>query len=235
MHLQVQPDPHSAAQAAARIIAALADKAVAQRDRFLLAVSGGRSPWEMLRCFAALPLSWPHVHIFQVDERQAPLGHADRNLTHLSRHLVTEGSLPPQNLHPLPVDLPDLDLAALQYAHTLQVWAGTPPVLDLIHLGLGADGHTASLIPGDPVLLVQTRDVAATGAYQGYRRLTFTFPMINRARSLLWLVTGAEKAEVLARLLAGDTALPAGRLRRDTALILADEAAASALPAGADC
>jgi len=235
MHLEVQPDPHRAAQAAASIIAALADEAVAQRGRFLLAVSGGRSPWEMLRYLATLPLPWPQVHIFQVDERQAPQGHADRNLTHLSRHLVTEGSLPAQNLHPLPVDLPDLDQAARQYAHTLQEWAGAPPVLDLVHLGLGADGHTASLIPGDPVLQVQTRDVAATSAYQGYRRLTLTFPMINRARSLLWLVTGADKAEVLARLLAGDTTLPAGRLRRDTALILADQAAASRLPAGAAC
>ncbi|MGQ9919717.1 MAG: 6-phosphogluconolactonase [Desulfobacca sp.] len=226
MHLQVQPDPVSAAQAAASIIAVQADQAVAQRGRFLLALSGGRSPWEMMRYLAALPLPWSQVQIFQVDERQAPVGHADRNLTHLSRHLVAPGALPAQNLHPLPVELPDLAEGARQYAHTLRLWAGDPPVLDLIHLGLGSDGHTASLIPGDPVLQVQTQDVAATGPYQGYRRLTLTFPMINRARSLLWLVTGADKAQILARLLAGDASLPASRIRRDEALILADAAAA---------
>ncbi len=233
MQLQVQPDPPSAADAAAKVIAALAHEAVAQRGRFLLAVSGGRTPWAMVRCLAALPLPWQQVHIFQVDERQAPRGHADRNLTHLRLSLVTEGPLPAQNLHAMPVDLPDLDQAAQQYTHTLHLWAGLPPVLDLIHLGLGADGHTASLFPGDPVLQIQSQDVAATAAYQGYRRLTLTFPILNRARSLLWLVTGPEKADVLARLLAGDTTLPASRLRRHSALILADQAAARRLPGGA--
>ena len=230
MQICILPDSGTAARHAAAMIAARAQAAVGQRGRFLLALSGGRSPWDMLRCLTATPLPWPHLHVRQVDDRQVPAGHPQRNLTHLTRLLVTAGPLPVQNLHPMPVDLPDLDQAAAQYAATLHALAGQPPVVDLIHLGLGADGHTASLLPGDPVLEMETLDVAATGSYQGHRRLTLTFPLINRARFILWLVIGADKAQALARLLAGDPAQPAGRIRRHNALVVADEAAASLLP-----
>jgi len=132
-------------------------------------------------------------------------------------------------MHAMPVEAADLDRAAGQYALTLQEVAGLPPVLDLVHLGLGPDGHTASLVPGDPVLDVTDADVAVTGPYQGRRRMTLTFPIINRSRRVLWLVTGGEKAGTLVRLRDGDPSIPASRVRQDRALILADRAAAERL------
>jgi 6-phosphogluconolactonase len=162
----------------------------------------------------------------QVDERVAPAGHADRNLTHLHESLLERVSLPPEQVYAMPVESTDLEAAAKQYAATLAKIAGTPPVLDLVHLGLGPDGHTASLVPGDPVLQVNDADVAVTGVYQGRRRLTLTYPVLNRARRVLWLVTGAEKVGMLARLRAADPSIPAGRVNQERALVLADRAAA---------
>ena len=127
----------------------------------------------------------------------------------------------------MPVEAPDLEAAAKRYARALQEIAGSPPVLDLVHLGLGPDGHTASLVPGDPALEITDSDVAMTGLYQGRRRMTLTYPILNRSRRILWVVTGKEKAEMLARLRDGDRSIPAGRVRRDTAWMLADRAAAA--------
>jgi len=129
----------------------------------------------------------------------------------------------------MPVEAPNLEVAASQYADTLRQIAGSPPVLDLVHLGLSVDGHTASLVPGDPILEVADADVAVTGLYQGWRRMTLTVPILNRARQVLWLVTGADKASMLARLRNGDASIPAGRIRRERALVLADQAAAELL------
>ncbi len=229
LKLQVYPDPRSTAKAAAQLIAVAAQEAAAQRGQFLLALSGGTTPGEMLAQLAKLPLPWAHLHVFQVDERQAPPGSPHRNLTQLQAALLGPGLLSPAQLHPMPVDQGDLTAAAKAYAAQLYQWAGNPPVLDLVHLGLGADGHTASLIPGDPVLEVADREVAATGPYQGFPRLTLTFPILNRARQILWLVTGADKAPILTRLLAGDTTFPAGRIRQEAAVLLADAAAARLL------
>jgi 6-phosphogluconolactonase len=145
----------------------------------------------------------------------------------LSESLLNEGSLNPEHIHAMPVELPDLNSAAERYAATLQKLAGTPPVLDLVHLGLGPDGHTASLVPGDPVLEVTDADVALTGVYQRRRRMTLTYPIINRSLRILWLVTGNDKAAMVRRLADGDTAIPAGRVKSDHALILADRAAAN--------
>jgi len=165
----------------------------------------------------------------QVDERVAPVGDPERNLTHLRESLLAHAPLRPDRVHAMPVEERDLDGAAARYAETLREIAGAPPVLDLVHLGLGADGHTASLVPGDPVLEVDDADVALAGPYQGRRRMTLTYPMLDRARRVLWLVTGAEKAEMLVRLLDGDRSIPAGRVRRERALVLADRPAAARL------
>jgi 6-phosphogluconolactonase len=171
------------------------------------------------------------VHVFQVDERVAPEGHADRNLTHLRESLLQHASLRPEQIHAMPVESLDLEAAATRYALALRDMAGSPAVLDLVHLGLGPDGHTASLAPGDAVLDVTDEDVALTGVYQGRRRMTLTYPMLNRARRVLWVVTGGEKAEMLGRLRDGDVSIPAGRVQRGQALVLADRAAAGQLNA----
>jgi 6-phosphogluconolactonase len=162
----------------------------------------------------------------QVDERIAPAGDPDRNLTHLRENLLGRAPMPPEQIHAMPVEEADIEAAARSYAGTLEQNAGTPPVLDLVHLGLGPDGHTASLVPGDPVLDVTDRDVGITEVYQGRRRMTLTYPLLNRSRRILWLVTGADKAEMLPRLLAGDASIPGGRVRQEQAFVLADRAAA---------
>jgi 6-phosphogluconolactonase len=231
MNIEVLADPESVAQRAASIIAGEASAAVAARSRFVMAVSGGHTPWLMLRELAAAEIPWPAVHVVQVDERVAPAGHPDRNLTHLRESLLEHAPIRPEQIYAMPVESTDLEAVAARYAGTLAEIAGSPPVLDLVHLGLGPDGHTASLVPGDPVLDVQNADVALSGAYQGRRRMTLTYPILNRARRVLWVVTGGEKAEMLSRLLDGDQSIPAGRVRRDRALLLADSEAARLLTA----
>src|SRR6266550_522572 len=225
MKIKIFPDADAVAQKAAEIIAAEARTAVKARGRFLVAVSGGHTPWQMLRALADEEVPWKDMHVVQVDERIAPAGDPDRNLTHLYESLLERAPLRPDQIHAMPVESPDLEAAAKRYALTLQELAGSPPVLDLAHLGLGPDGHTASLVPGDPVLNVADADVALTGAYQGRRRMTLTYPMLNRSRRIVWLVTGSEKAGMLARLQAGDDSIPAGRIRRDQAFVLTDQEA----------
>jgi 6-phosphogluconolactonase len=226
MKVEVYDDADSVAREAAAVVAAEARAAIAARGSFVMAVSGGRTPWLMLRSLAHEDVPWDHVHVVQVDERIAPAGDPDRNLTHLRESLLEQTSLRPEQIHAMPVNAPDLDVAAAQYGMVLQQIAGSSPVLDLVHLGLGPDGHTASLVPGDPVLNVTDADVALTSVYQGRRRMTLTYPILNRSRRVLWLVTGNDKAEMVGRLYAGDTSIPAGRVQRDRALILADRAAA---------
>ena len=231
MKVEVLADADAVAQAAAALIASDARAAIAARGRFALAVSGGHTPWIMLRAFAKEDIPWAGVHVFQVDERVAPAGHPDRNLTHLRESLLQHAPLRPQQIHAMPVESLDLETAATQCALALRQVAGSPPVLDLVHLGLGPDGHTASLVPGDAVLDVTDRDVALTGVYQGRRRMTLTYPTINRARRILWVVTGSEKVEMLRRLREGDVSIPAGRVNRDQALLLADQAAGEQMAA----
>jgi len=231
MQLEVFDDADSVARQAAAAIAADARSAIATRGRYALAVSGGRTPWIMLRALASEDLPWASVHIFQVDERVAPEGHTDRNLTHLEESFLRYVPMRPQQIHAMPVDSNDLEAAATRYARALQELAGSPPVLDLVHLGLGPDGHTASLVPGDPVLNITDGDVGITNVYQGRRRMTLTYPALNRARRVLWVVTGTDKAEMLGRLLARDPSIPAGRVRQEQALLMADRTAASKLGA----
>jgi 6-phosphogluconolactonase len=229
MNIEVFDDADSVARAAAAAIAADARAAIASRGRFSFAVSGGHTPWIMLRALAGEDVLWAGVHLFQVDERVAPAGDPDRNLTHLRESFLQYVSLRPDQIHAMPVEADDLQAAAKAYASELETITGSPAVLDLVHLGLGPDGHTASLVPGDAVLNDTAEDVALTGIYQGRRRMTLTYPTLNRARRVLWVVTGGEKVEMLGRLRDGDATIPAGRVRRDQALLLADRAAAGRL------
>jgi len=229
MKIEALPDADAVARAGAAFTAAEARTAVAARGRFVMAVSGGRTPWAMLRALADEEMPWAALHVVQVDERVAPLGDADRNLTHLRESLLAHCPLAPEQVHAMPVEWSDLDAACERYALTLQTIAGAPAVLDLAHLGLGPDGHTASLVPGDPVLDITTAEVALSGIYQGRRRMTLTYPMLNRSRRILWLVTGHEKADMLLRLRDGDRSIPAGRISRQQSVVLADEAAAAQL------
>ena len=141
MKIEVLANPDAVAQKAAQFIAAEARTAAAARGRFVFAVSGGHT------------------------ERIAPSGDPDRNLTHLRESLLAHAPLPTENIHPMPVEASDLEAVARQYASTLEGLAGSPPVLDLAHLGVGPDGRTASLVPGDPVLTVTNTHVALTGVY----------------------------------------------------------------------
>jgi 6-phosphogluconolactonase len=216
--LEVLPTAPVAAIRCAEAMAERARVGVAERGTFTMALSGGSGPWRAFRLLGDENVPWGTIEIFQVDERIAPAGRDDRNLTHL------EESLPPEawaRVHPMPVEADDLVAAAAEYAALL------PERLDLVHLGLGPDGHTASLVPGDPVLEVRDLDVALTGGeYQGRRRMTLTYPAIDRSRELIWLVTGESKVEPLQLLLAGDPTIPAGRVRAERSLILADRVAA---------
>jgi 6-phosphogluconolactonase len=199
-------------------VAALARRSVTEHGRFTFAVSGGHTPWAMFSELASEDMPWADTDLFQVDERVAPDGDPDRNLTNL--HASISGA--PAMVHPMPVTDDDLDAAAAGYATVL------PQRFDLVHLGLGPDGHTASLVPGDPVLEVTDRLVAVTQPYQDHRRMTLTYPALARANQLLWLITGADKQDALARLLAGDPSIPAGRVEAARSLVLADAAAAPA-------
>lgn len=229
MRIEVFEDADAVAGKAAEFIAAAARAAVAARGRFLLAVSGGHTPWAMLRALATQDVPWTGVHVVQVDERVAPAGDSDRNLTHLKESLLSLAPIKPGQIHAMPVEAMDLGVAARLYADTLRQIAGIPPVLDLVHLGLGPDGHTASLVPKDAVLSVADADVALTGVYAGYRRMTLTYPMLDRSRAILWVVTGAEKADMLPRLKAGDSSIPAGRVSQRQAMAFVDRAAAARL------
>lgn len=213
--LQVLPDPAALARAAAAFLADRARAAVAARGTFPFAVSGGRSPWEMFAELSGEAVPWTEVVIYQVDERVAPQGDPERNLGHLRAALGPA----PAEVRPMPVESADLDAAAAEYGASL------PQRFDVVHLGLGPDGHTASLVPGDPVLEATDRMVALTGAYQGHRRMTLTYPALARTRQLLWLVSGDDKREALSRLLDGDRSIPAGRVEAEASLVMADEAA----------
>jgi 6-phosphogluconolactonase len=229
MKTEVLADADAVARRAAEFIADRARDSVAARGVFACAVSGGRTPWQMLRALAALPMPWFSTHLFQVDERIAPYGDPDRNLTHVNDSLLTHVALAPSQMHAMPVETPNLENGAAQYARTLEGVAGTPPILDLVHLGLGPDGHTASLVPNDPALEKTDTAVALTMPYQGHRRMTLTYPVLNRARCVLWVVTGSDKAAMLARLIDGDRTIPAGCVNSERALILADAAATATL------
>jgi 6-phosphogluconolactonase len=217
--LEVVADEKAAARRAAELVAAIGAEAVAARNIFSFAMSGGRSPWGMLALLGEQDsMPWDKTELFQVDERIASPGSEERNLT----HMVLGLSMGHQStLRPMPVTQRDLEGAARDYERTL------PAPLDCVHLGLGPDGHTASLVPGDPVLEVRERRVALTEtSYQGHPRMTLTYPALEEAREIVWLITGPKKREPLAKLLAGDDSIPAGRVENEKMTVVADEAAA---------
>ena len=212
--IEVLADEDAVARRAADIVAASARESIEARGSFTFAVSGGRTPWVMFRDLADEDVPWGKVGIWQVDERIAPDGDADRNLTSLLPMIPSEA-----DLRPMPVTEADLEAAAARYAGSL------PNVFDLVHLGMGDDGHTASLVPDDPVLDVTDRDVAVTGEYRGLRRMTMTYRVLDRSRRVLWLIDGDDKTLMVPRLMAGDRSIPAGRVATADQLVVVDAAA----------
>lgn len=232
MKLTITPDATVAAAAAAEQLAEWIAEAAAARGCAAIALSGGQTPWQMLDVLRGRAVRWDALHVFQVDERVAPAGDERRNSRAIEAALCRDGALPAANFHPMPVEEPDLRAAAARYAKRLGEVAGEPPVLDVVQLGLGSDGHTASLVPGDALLDETGREVGVSRTYQGLVRMSLTFAPLGRARHVLWLVTGAGKAPMLRRLAEGDRGIPAGRVERARALVIADAAAAADLPSG---
>ena len=214
--VETHADPTELFRAAAAHVAGRARDAVHDHGRFTFAVSGGRTPWLMFAELVHEDMPWDRTDIFQVDERITGPEDPDRNLLHLHQALGDA----PAHVHPMPVEADDLEAAARQYAAEL------PERFDLIHLGLGPDGHTASLVPGDPILEVHDQRVAiTTNPYQGHRRMSLTYPTLDAAQHVLWLVTGADKARALRELLDHDVAIPAGRVTARDNLVVTDPAA----------
>lgn len=213
---------------AAGVVAARLEAALAERPTAVLALSGGRGPIPMFRALSSAGVAWERIHLAQVDERVVPDDHDARNLGLIRRELVERIDGPAPAMHPMPVTAPDLDAAAARYAAELEELAGRPPVLDVVHLGIGEDGHTASLFPGDDTLEERARWVVATGERAGYRRMTMTLPVLDRARAVVLVVSGASKAPALRRLLEGDREAPVSRVRAADLVVVADEAAAGA-------
>ncbi len=222
--MQMLAHPEALAERAAEVFAEQAQAAVARSGLFRVAFSGGSTPRMLLRALAErTDIVWPVVHVFQVDERVAPEGSPERNLTMLDDELASKVML--GGLYPMPVEADDLDAGAASYAGQLAAVCAGVDGLDLVQLGLGADGHTASLVPDDPVLEVTDRSVASTGVYQGTRRMTLTAPELNRAASRLWVISGQSKHDAVAKLLRHDQSIPAGLLQLEHAVVLTDDAA----------
>ena len=232
MQLFIGLDPSNAAAMAADWLAARITEDVAARGRCVLALSGGQTPWKMLEELITRNVPWHALQVVQVDERVVPIDDPRRNFTRIHELLCKRGRLDEKQLHAIPVERPDPDLAAREYAKSLERLVGSPPTMDIVQLGLGSDGHTASLAPADPTLKIMDRDAAATGVFAGTRRITLTLPCINRARARLWLINGAEKARRLRELIKGQGEIPAVRVSRDNAVVFADAAAATSPSSG---
>ena len=225
MKTEIFPQAEQVAARAAAYLEQEIRDALTHQKSFSLAISGGRTPWEMLKILSKVDLPWQRINLFQVDERVAPDGHPDRNLTQLFQAIAGTAMVTQLRIFPMPVTAEDLDASAKEYAEVLdEIKEGKG--LDIIHLGLGSDGHTASLVPGDGVLEIQNRLVACTqNPYQGRIRMTLTYPLLNAAKQILWIVTGSEKKEMVQRMLQQDPSIPAGRIQQENALLLVDQAA----------
>lgn len=214
MEIRVFPDAEAVAVAAAHSLVRRINDAVRRRGVAYVAVSGGRTPAEMFRAMASMPVNWANVHVWQVDERVAPDGDPARN-----RGLLATLPVPPDQLHAMPVIADDLPAAAARYAASL------PVRLDVVHLGLGDDGHTASWPPGDSVI-DSALPVALGEPYNGHVRMTLTPAVVNAARTRIVVLAGESKAvPLLGWMLERD--LPISRVRRPGTTVFADEAACS--------
>jgi len=203
-------------EAAVGVLIRALEECLRDKPRVSLTLSGGRTPWAVFRSLAQTDLEWNRVDIYQVDERVAPAGDPARNLTGLTSALLDHV---PATVYPMPVEAPDLGAAADRYAVEL------PEILDVVHLGLGDDGHTASLVPGDPVLDVSDRRVGITKPYRGHRRMTLTYPAFEGVGSIVWIVPGTDKTSMVERLLAADPTIPAGRIPQQRAVLITDSLA----------
>lgn len=230
MRIHVLPTPEMAAERAADWLRTEIGRACAQRGRCLVALSGGHTPWRMLRDLRRLRVHWHDLQVFQVDERVVPENDEQRNARQIADLIVGPAMLSAAQFHAMPVERSNLGAGAEDYAQLLSEYGGTPPVLDVVQLGLGADGHTASLVPGDRLLEVRDRDVGISIPYQGVVRMTLTLRVLDAARHRFWLVTGADKAAALRKLWMGDASVPAGRVVRESAFVFTDSAAAAQLP-----
>jgi 6-phosphogluconolactonase len=230
MRIQVLPTADLAAARAADWLRAEIGRASALRGRSLVALSGGRTPWRMLRALRRLRVHWKELQVFQVDERAVAANDERRNSRQIGDLLVAPDALDAAQFHAMPVERHDLAAGAAEYARLLEEYAGSPPQFDVVQLGLGADGHTASLVPGDRLLEERDAQVGVSAVYQGVLRMTLTYPALDAARHRLWLVTGGDKAAALRQLWDGDVSVPAGRVARESAFVFADGAAAAELP-----
>jgi 6-phosphogluconolactonase len=213
--LRTFEDPAALAKAAAAYVADRARAIQARAATFTFALSGGKSPWAMFETLAHDDVDWSATRIYQVDERVVREDNDLRNLKSL--RVALKGTNAP--IEAMDVDADDLNVACSNYAALL------PKRFNLIHLGIGPDGHCASLVPADPVLDLTDRLVSLSGPYQDTLRMTLTYPALARADQLLWLISGADKREALAKLLAGDHSIPAGRVVAGASLVMADRAA----------
>ena len=215
-------EPDEWVEAAADALEAAICESIDERGHCVLGISGGSTPNEVFATLGRRSLPWDKLTLVQVDERIAAIGSGARNLV---SQLEAFTGLAVRWL-PLPVAAP-ISEGIADFVDGLHLAAGTPPAIDVLHLGLGSDGHTASLVPGDPVLDVVDADVAVTGVYKGNRRITLTRPVLDNARLVVWLIKGSGKAEALAQMLAGDPSIPAGLLRPARSIVVADTHAAS--------
>jgi 6-phosphogluconolactonase len=222
MEWRASEDVRAAEEAAATFIAARLNEAVELRGRATLAISGGRSPWSMFGRLSALDVDWRAVHVFQVDERIVPPGDPARNWARFLESPLAR-RIPAANAHPIPVDIEDPELAIGRYSATLLQWASVPPQLDVVHLGLGEDGHTASLFADDPLLDDRRHWVGMSRVYQGYRRLTLTLPVLNNARTVVWFAVGEGRRSILMRLREGDPEIPASHVQRERSVVFTDQ------------
>jgi 6-phosphogluconolactonase len=231
MRIHVFPTPEVTAERAAEWLRIEIGRACTQRGRCLVGLSGGRTLWRMLRHLRRLHVHWHDLQVFQVDERVVAENDERRYARQIADLLLAPAMLNARQFHAMPVERGNLEAGAEEYARLLSEHGGTPPVLDVVQLGIGADGHTASLLPGDRLLEAHDRDVAISVAYQGVVRMTLTLRVLDAARHRLWLITGADKAAALRKLWVGDASVPAGRVARESAFVFTDSAAAAALPA----